>query len=72
MCFRQNSLFHLNKRWINDPILGANSDLHFSPLCVLAEQPVLLVEWGLVWRDVKADAPEVGQRVRRADVVVVC
>ena len=43
----------------------------FSPLCVLAEQAALLVEGGLVWRDVEADAPEVGDRVGRADVVVV-
>ena len=40
-------------------------------LCVLAEQAVLLVERGLVWRDVEADAPEVGDRVGRTDVVVV-
>ena len=43
----------------------------FSPLCVLAEQAVLLVERRLVWRDVEADAPEVGDRVGRTDVVVV-
>ena len=29
------------------------------------------MERGLVWRDVEADAPEVGDRVGRTDVVVV-
>ena len=29
------------------------------------------MESGLVWRDVEADAPEVGDRVGRTDVVVV-
>ena len=41
------------------------------PLRVLAEQPALLVERGLVRRDVEVEAPEVGDRVGRADVVVV-
>ena len=41
------------------------------PVRVLSEQAVPLVQLGLVGRDVEADLPQVGHRVRGSDLVVL-